>query len=122
MTTTYAVLLPGDEDTWARASEQDRRRTYDRHEEFATLLAERGHDVVGGAELAHSRTARTLRTASDGTSTVTEGPYAETTEQLTGFYLVRTDDPDGLLEVCRVLGEAEGVIEVRACVDHGSAS
>jgi hypothetical protein len=49
---------------------------------------------------------------------VTEGPYAETVEQLTGFYLVQTDDRDDLIEVCKILSPLEGGIEVRECVDH----
>ena len=49
----------------------------------------------------------------DGTQTVTDGPFAETVEQLTGFYLVDSPDLDDLLEVCKVLGRGEGVIEVR---------
>ena len=50
---------------------------------------------------------------------VTDGPYAETVEQLTGFYTVETDDLDDLLQVVAVLAGAEGAIEVRATVDHG---
>ena len=36
-------------------------------------------------------------------------------EQLTGFYVIDTSDLDDLLEVCKVLGKGEGVIEVREC-------
>jgi hypothetical protein len=112
--TTYAVLLPGDEATWESASEERRAAMYAKHGEFARLLEERGHKITGGAELTHSRTARVVRA-----SGVTDGPYAETVEQLTGFYTVETDDVDDLLDVCRVLAGAEGAIEVRATVDHG---
>ena len=55
-----------------------------------------------------------LRTTADGEQTVTEGPYAETAEQLTGFYVVESDDLDDLIEVCKVLGKGEGAIEIRA--------
>ena len=113
--TQYVVLLPGDEAAWAAAPEEQRQATYARHAEFARLLEERGHRVTGGAELAHSREAKVLRTAPDGTQTVTDGPYSEAVEQLTGFYLVDTADLDDLLEVCKVLGRGEGVIEVREC-------
>jgi hypothetical protein len=119
--TTYAVLLPGDEAHWEAASEEERAAAYARHGEFARLLEERGHRITGGAELTHSRTARTVRRDGTGT-TVTDGPYAETVEQLTGFYLVDTDDLDDLLEVVRVLAGAEGAIEVRATVDSGGAA
>jgi hypothetical protein len=44
---------------------------------------------------------------------VTDGPYAETVEQLTGFYLVESDDLDDLLNVCGLVSEGDPV-EVRA--------
>ena len=56
---------------------------------FARALEARGHTVTGGSELAHSREATVLRTDAEGNHTVTEGPYAETVEQLTGFYIVK---------------------------------
>ncbi|MGH3348492.1 MAG: YciI family protein [Nocardioides sp.] len=113
--TDYVILLPGDESTWEAADEATRTAVYARHTEFARALEERGHTVTGGAELAHSSTARTVRTTG-GTVSVTDGPYAETVEQLTGFYLVRSDDLDDLLDVCRILADGDGGIEVRACV------
>ncbi len=115
--TEYAVLIPGDETAWASASEADRRTMYDRHNAFAAMLAERGHTITGGAELTASSTARLVRR--DGEKTVvTDGPFAETTEQLTGFYTVRTDNLDDLLECVGFLAGADGLLEVRACVDH----
>ena len=47
---------------------------------------------------------------------VTDGPFAETVEQLTGFYLVESDDLDDLLSICGVVSEGDA-IEVRACLD-----
>ena len=73
---------------------------------------------MGGAELVPSRETRQVRGRLDEVS-VTDGPFAETTEQLTGFYLVRTADLDDLLGLCGLLGsdEADGVpVEVRAVV------
>ena len=116
--TTYAVLLPGDEAHWEAASEEERAAAYARHGEFARLLEERGHRITGGAELTHSRTARTVRNDGTGT-TVTDGPYAESVEQLGGFYLVETDDLDDLLEICGLLAGPDGGVEVRATVEHG---
>lgn len=113
--TTYVVLLPGDEASWEAASEEERSAVYARHGEFARLLGERGHTVTGGAELAHSRESRVVRRTDSGLS-VTDGPYAETVEQLTGYYVVETDDLDDLLEVCGVLADGDGAVEVRAAV------
>ena len=117
--TEYAILLPGDEAAWAKASPEERAAVYARHTAFAQALDARGHKVVGGAELTHSSTARTVRRTADG-HTVTDGPYAETVEQLTGFYLVESDDLDDLTEVVKILADAEGGIEICACVDHAT--
>jgi hypothetical protein len=112
--TTYAVLLPGDEAQWESTTPVERERVYGVHRAFAEALAARGHRVTGGAELTHSREAKVLRTSAAGEQTVTDGPYAESVEQLTGFYLVESDDLDDLIDVCRILGRGEGAVEVRA--------
>jgi hypothetical protein len=111
--TDYAVLLPGDEARWEALPPEAREQTFQRHDAFSKALAERGHEVFGGAELAPSKHATLLRTAADGTHTVTEGPYAESVEQLSGFYLVRTDDLADLVEVCKILADGDGAIEIR---------
>jgi hypothetical protein len=119
--TEYVILLPGDESVWAQTSQADKEAMYAIHRQFAQALEERGHKVTGGSELAHSREAKVLRTDADGNHTLTDGPYAETVEQLTGFYIVQSDDVDDLIEVCKILGRGEGAIEIRAAAS-GSGS
>lgn len=118
--TEYVVLLAGSEAGWAAATEEQRAATYRRHGEFAAALAERGHTITGGAELTHSSGSVVVRVGADG-PVVTEGPYAETVEQLTGFYIVQSDDPDDLAAVCAILADAEGVVEIRSTVVHDAA-
>jgi hypothetical protein len=101
-TNEYVVLLPGDEALWEAATDEERRVVYARHHRFMELLRERGHEVTGGAELTHSRGAIQVRGDLDAIS-VTDGPYAETTEQLTGFYVIRSSDLDDLLNLCGLL-------------------
>lgn len=115
--TEYAVLLPGDESIWESMSEAEQAATFARHEEFSKALEARGHTITGGAELTHSRTTRTIRRTGDRI-TVTDGPYSEAVEQLSGFYTVQSDDLDDLVEICKILSDADGGIEIRACVDH----
>jgi hypothetical protein len=112
--TQYAILLPGNEAVWQEATEEQRGQMYDRHRRFMDLLAERGHVITGGAELTPSREARVVRGDLDAV-TVSEGPYAETVEQLTGFYTVESSDLDDLLKVCGLLA-GSGAVEVRAAV------
>jgi hypothetical protein len=112
--TQYAILLPGNEAVWQEATEEQREQMYDRHRRFMDLLGERGHVITGGAELTPSREARVVRGDLDAV-TVSEGPYAETVEQLTGFYTVESSDLDDLLKVCGLLA-GSGAVEVRAAV------
>lgn len=116
--TEYVVLLPGDESAWEATGPEERAAVYARHHEFGRLLEERGHRVTGGSELTHSRTAKVVRRTADGGHAVTDGPYAEAVEQLSGFYVVESDDLDDLLEICAVLVSVEEGVEVRAAVDH----
>lgn len=112
-TTTYMLLLWGDPDACV-----DLEAAYAAHGTFAEQCAQQGHEIVGGEELASPRDARLL-TVADGTTQVTDGPYAETTEQLGGFYLVRTSDPDGLLRLAAPLVmDDEGTLELRPVAVH----
>jgi hypothetical protein len=110
--TQYVILLPGDEAGWQDATPDERAAMYDRHHRFMQLLEQRGHRIIGGAELTHSSGAKVVRGDLDAV-TVTDGPYAETVEQLTGFYSVESDDVDDLLQVCGLLAGEHG-LEVRA--------
>ncbi|MGL5819092.1 MAG: YciI family protein [Phycicoccus sp.] len=118
--TTYAILLPGDESTWEVMSAEQRAAVYAEHERFSAELERRGHRITGGAELTHSRTTTTLRPGSDG-PLVSEGPFAETVEQLSGFYLVESDDLADLVDVCGILVAMGDVVEVRATVAQEQA-
>lgn len=110
---TYVVMvLDTDEDAWASAGAEERQRTYDADKEFIDLLAERGGKVVGGAELTHSRRTRNLTGTADAV-TVTDGPYAETTEHLSGFYVVECPGLEALTEACAPMLAVHARLEVR---------
>jgi hypothetical protein len=119
--TEYIVLIPDNETAWAAKDEAERQLMYGKHREFAEALAERGHKVTAGAELTPSTQARTVR-RQGGELSVTEGPYSESVEQLSGFYVVDSDDLDDLLRCVGILAEGEGALEVRACVDHSGGA
>jgi hypothetical protein len=111
--TDYVVLFPADdEDEWAAGSEADHQRTYDIDAEFAKRLKELGGSISGGAGLAPSSTARTLR-RTESVVMVTDGPYTETAEQISGFYLVTCASYDDLVEAAQVLAQAHPVVEIR---------
>ena len=110
--TEYVVLILGDADRWwTTMSEQERKDGYAQYGRFAQQLAERGHKMTGGAELTSSGSGRIVSGSLDSV-TVTDGPYAETTEQLTGFYTVDTDDLEDLLECCKIVAALGDAVQV----------
>ena len=115
--TEYILLIPGNEATWDATSAEVKASTFEKHREFAKILDERGHKVTGGAELTRANTAWVVSGSLDDV-TVTAGPYAETVEQLTGFYVIESDDRDDLLRCVGKLAEGEAHLELRECVDH----
>ena len=114
---TFLDLLPVGEDRWAAASTDEKKAGYAAHGEFTPVADRARAPMVSGAELTPSAQAKVVRGALNNV-TITDGPYApETAEHVTGFYLIETDDPDDLLQVCGRLAEHEQVLEVRRCVD-----
>jgi hypothetical protein len=114
----YVIMFPADDEAaWDAGTEDDHQAVYDTDREFASLLEQRGGEIDGGRELAGSRHTRVIRRGPNGTALVTEGPYAESTEQLSGFYLVTCDDEEGLLEAAEVLVRAHPAVEIRLVED-----
>jgi hypothetical protein len=112
--TDYVVMFPADNEAeWAAGTEADHQATFDTDHEFAQLLRARGGAVTGGAGLSHSSTARTIRRGPGPGALVTDGPFAEAAEQLSGFFLVTCDDYDALTEAAQVLTRAHPVVEIR---------
>ncbi len=110
----YVVfVVDGDEDQWETLSADEKQQTYDADGRFLALLAERGGKVVGGAELTHSRKTRWLTRDRAGQTLVTDGPYAETVEQISGFYIVECDDLDDLTEAARQMLPAHTTLQIR---------
>lgn len=68
---------------------------------------------IGGASLAGTDTATVLEKKFDGTESVTDGPYAETKEQLGGYYLVSCDTLDDAIAIARRVPIPVGKFEVR---------
>jgi hypothetical protein len=115
----YALLIYADEDAWDGTSEEDRRDTYRRHADYWKWLEDRGW-IRGGDQLASSASATCVRVEGERTVT-TDGPFAESKEQLGGFYLIECDNLDQAIDAAsRVPAAARGAIEVRPIVESGS--
>lgn len=98
---------------WERADDALRQRVIADFEKFDAAVAERGR-VLGGEALADPATARTVRPGPD--RPVTDGPFAETAEQLGGFYLIDVPSYDDAVEVVRLLPR-EYSLEIREVLD-----
>jgi hypothetical protein len=108
----YALLIYGDEKTWASRDDAANAEKDERHGAFARMLQER-NALRGGKELALAGAATTLRHQGDDVS-ITDGPFAETTEVLGGFYLIEAADLDAAIAFAREV--PEGVVEIRPIV------
>ena len=87
-----------------------------RHEAFAAELAAQGV-LRGGAGLKSTHSATTVRTEGGG-QRLHDGPFAETREQLGGFYLIDVPDLDAALAIARKLPLLQdGAVEVRPVID-----
>lgn len=112
--TEYMVVIVGDADRWwTTMSQQEREAGYAEYTRFSEELRRRGHTITSGAEL-HATTE--TRTVQPGGESVTEGPYAETSEQVGGFYLVETDDLDDLTECAKIIAALGDAVEIRRTV------
>ncbi|MCK7592048.1 YciI family protein [Pseudomarimonas salicorniae] len=108
----YALLIYGDESTWADMDEAAMREVYAAHEAYGKAMTEAGV-LRGGEELAPSHSATSLRFA-NGKPTLHDGPFAEAREQLGGFYLIEVDTLDEALDWARKMpAMSSGTVEVR---------
>ena len=115
----YAVLLYADSNLVAEPGGPEWEASLPRHGALAERLQAGGHEYSGAA-LQGVDKATSLRVSDDGRRLVTDGPFAETKEQLWGFYLVEAPDLDTVLDLVEPMWEAQhGTVEVRPCNTMG---
>jgi hypothetical protein len=110
------LVLMAEQDTWERwnaLSDSEQQDVFDSFTAFTEAVKERG-TVLAGEALDRAESARTVRPGAG--RPVTEGPFAETVEQLGGFWLVDLPDLDSAVDAAKLLPEAYSV-EVRPVVD-----
>jgi hypothetical protein len=113
MTMQYLLLCCFDEDRWQRIPQSERDAIMREYGEFQESLTASGR-YRAGAKLGASHTATTLREQA-GKPVVTDGPFAETKEQLGGYHLVDCKDLEEAIAIARRIPtlRAGGVVEVR---------
>jgi hypothetical protein len=100
----YLALIYGDESAWADLSEQDQQAVYAQYRDFTAFA---GDKLVDGAETAASNTATTVRVR-NGETAVTDGPYAETKDQLGGYFVFECASANEALALAQRIPAVEG--------------
>jgi hypothetical protein len=108
----YMLLIYGNEANAQAASKADMDQMLAAYGAYTEALSKAGV-IVDGNRLQRSASATTVRTT-NGKTNVLDGPYAETKEQLGGYYIIDVPDLDAALSwAARCPGASHGLMEVR---------
>lgn len=112
----YLCLIYENEKNWESLSPGDSEAIMNEYFTFTGDIQKNGKYIAGEA-LQPTATATTVRVRNGKVST-TDGPFAETKEQLGGFYLIEAKDLNDAIQVASRIPSARfGAIEVRPVVD-----
>jgi len=115
----YLLSIYVDESGFADATPEDGSRMRAAYTAFTDEVEAAGV-LRGGDGLQPSSTSTTVRVR-DGEPLLTDGPFAETREQLAGYYLLECADLDEALGwAAKIPGAAWGAVEVRPVLDYGT--
>ena len=111
----YLMLIYEKESEWNAITEAEKQGIYKRYMDLRGDLQKNGK-YIGGNQLQPVGTATTVRVR-NGKKAVTDGPFAETKEQLGGYFLVEAKDLDEAMAIAERIPAAEiGAVEVRPVV------
>jgi hypothetical protein len=106
------LMIYSDEASWAAMDQAGKGQVFAAYGAYSAALREAGANA-GGNPLMPSATAHTIRVRG-GAPQVLDGPYAETKEQLAGYYLLEVADmAEAVRWAARCPGAAHGTVEVR---------
>ena len=109
----YLLMCCFDESRWSSLPESERADVMREYGQFHAAIVESGH-YRGGAKLCASSAAATVR-RKNGKAVITDGPFAETKEQLGGYHLVECSNLDEALSIAMRIPTLRvgGTVEVR---------
>ena len=111
----YMLLIYTDENFWANRPEAERQSVYAEYRDLIAELKSKGKYLFGD-QLQPSTTARSVRVR-EGRQITTDGPFAETREQVGGFFMIEADDLEEAKQIAgRIPSARSGAIEVRPVV------
>jgi hypothetical protein len=112
----YLCLIYDDEGAWQKLPPAETEKVIGEFSAFTEAVKKSGH-YVGGNALAPTHTATTVRVR-QGKVATTDGPFAETKEQLGGYYLLQARDLNEAIQLAaRIPGARFGSVEVRPVVE-----
>jgi len=112
----YMLLIYHDEPSWEAITETERQKIYADYRKLREQLLTSGQFVTG-SQLQPISTATSVRVR-DGKELVTDGPFAETHEQLGGYFLIEAENLDEATSIAaRIPSAKTGTIEVRPLVE-----
>jgi len=112
----YMLTLISEEGGWDDVTPEQMQAEMSRWEAFGKELEQAGA-FIAGEGLQESATATTVRLEGDE-RLVTDGPYAETKEQVGGFYLLECENLDEAIAWAKKVPLSGGGIEVRPVMDY----
>jgi hypothetical protein len=108
----YMLLIYSDEQEWARLSDDERKPIIREYYALTNELRDQGI-YISGAPLKPTTAASTVRIRDDE-RLVTDGPFAETKEQLGGYFLIEAEsDEDARSWAAKIPAARYGSVEVR---------
>jgi hypothetical protein len=115
----YLLLLYGDESQWANATPDELQRSMGEYAKLGQELTDAGA-FLSGEGLETTNAATTVRVR-DGETIVSDGPFAETREQLGGYYLLECRDLDEAVRWASKVPDAfTGSVEIRPIMDYAA--
>lgn len=115
----YMLLIYHDEQSWDALSEAEREQIYGEYRNLSEQLQSSGQ-LITGSELQPITTATSVRVR-DGKELVTDGPFAETREQLGGYFLIEAKNLDEATSIAaRIPSARTGTVEVRPLAERAA--
>jgi hypothetical protein len=116
----YLLTIYNDESGYADATPEQIQQVMAAYEAFGREVSAAGA-MLGGEGLSPSSTATTVQVR-DGETVTSDGPFADTREQLGGYYLLECRDLDEAIGwAAKIPGAQDGTIEVRPVMDYEAA-
>jgi hypothetical protein len=112
----YMLLIYHDEQNWNGKTEEERQEIYGEYRQLIDELRSRGQ-YLAGDQLQLTSSAKSVRVR-DGKQILTDGPFAETREQVGGFFMIEAKDLQEASRIAARIPSAQtGTIEVRPVVE-----